>query len=346
MEAVGYRAHYVIVDERKWSLYANDWGALTLARDVFEGPEAALRGFIAQPACAPGDWLDAVRCDGAVLIDLSRKRLLFFCTSLLCPELFLPATRRIYFEMLRARWPGWEIAWAYEGLFDLADAIGLPRSSVFYPFEPKEAPLELVVNADEPWTLVSILSPDVAPAHYPLYHPLGEILRCGPGLLERLAPLDSRATIALDEPVFEGGAVVDLGAHTVDYWRVAEHEPGVRTIIADRWPGWSGVFHEDAFEGHSARVAGTVAVGAGDKTEALRSVVQMLLRWTPDATAEVTSVAAMMIADDVPPSSFPPSSQRPSTPDEAAAWESVVREAAAAYGSQHAIAVPQEAAAP
>ena len=38
--------------------------------------------------------------------------------------------RRVYLQMLGRVWHGWQIAWAFEGIADVADYVGYPRDRV------------------------------------------------------------------------------------------------------------------------------------------------------------------------------------------------------------------------
>jgi hypothetical protein len=71
--------------------------------------------------------LDDVWCEGAALMDIDNKVLLLFGGE---DIKFDPPLRRVYLQLLRSAWSGWGIRWAFEGVVDIADYLGLDRLTV------------------------------------------------------------------------------------------------------------------------------------------------------------------------------------------------------------------------
>lgn len=68
------------------------------------------------------DW-----AEGGALIDQVRCVLTFYGDT--GDRLTIPA-RRLLLLLLRWRWPHWRVEWAYDGIGDLAAAVGVDRSVV------------------------------------------------------------------------------------------------------------------------------------------------------------------------------------------------------------------------
>jgi hypothetical protein len=76
---MGQRANFVVVEPAGYELFYSHWGANTVDRDVFFGPETTLEYFrrqrVVQP---PHGWLDEVWAEGGALLDCARYTLLYF----------------------------------------------------------------------------------------------------------------------------------------------------------------------------------------------------------------------------------------------------------------------------
>jgi hypothetical protein len=275
---MGSRANYVLVERTGSSLFYSHTGAAHLARDLFGGPAEMARLIRAQQRCAPTDWLGGRLCEGAALLDIERKYALFFCWSLCCPALFTSETRRVYFEMLAERWPGWQLGWAFGELYDLVDYVGQARDVLGPAPAPSMASDELLEpDAEPPWSIVSVRMLGKPIAHYLFRNTIDQILSRGPSLLDELSRIVPRGALVLEERPEDGGIFIDVPSRRIDYWRTALTSPCVRSLVTARWPGWQGQFYEDAPDAHIARAGGSLQLGSGVTPQALRRVVTMLL---------------------------------------------------------------------
>src|SRR5206468_1193034 len=93
----------------------------------------------------PSWWLDDCDAEGGVVLDMDRRVLLLYGGEDL---LFDVPLRRLFLRLLGHVWKGWEVRWAHEGIADLADYVGYPRSEV------------LTSRARVPQRFRVILSPD------------------------------------------------------------------------------------------------------------------------------------------------------------------------------------------
>ena len=73
---MGQRAVLIIAENEKYEIYYDHWCANTLDSYLFWGPEEAV-SYIRKHDPEKGYWLNDVWCEGAVLVDLDKKKLLF-----------------------------------------------------------------------------------------------------------------------------------------------------------------------------------------------------------------------------------------------------------------------------
>jgi hypothetical protein len=113
---MGNRANFVIVKDQDWQLYYSHWAGGRILDALIGGPGLALRYAQSLRKCAKDQWVDPVWADGGAVVDLDRRRLLFFGDGLMVdmPE------RRAVMSVLAAVWPGYAIGWAYDGTAELA----------------------------------------------------------------------------------------------------------------------------------------------------------------------------------------------------------------------------------
>src|SRR5690349_12238599 len=85
----------------------------------------------------------------AAVVDLDRRALVLFGgEGILCDV----PLRRAYLDLLRHPWRGWRIQWAHEGLAEIADYVGRPRSGVLVADDPRtraETELSLLKPPEE-----------------------------------------------------------------------------------------------------------------------------------------------------------------------------------------------------
>ncbi|MEV5204471.1 hypothetical protein [Streptomyces sp. NPDC053720] len=123
-------AHYVVVPEHgDYELYVFKWGATGLDISLLAGPDITISHFRASEN-AWGNWRDEILCEAAALVDLRHKVLLFFAWEGPTTTFLLhPAAR----EWHDHAWTGWDVRWAYSGLAELHEYLGLDPQAVSCP---------------------------------------------------------------------------------------------------------------------------------------------------------------------------------------------------------------------
>jgi hypothetical protein len=235
---LGERANYVLVRGGQWRLRYSHWGATEIARDVFWGPERALR--VIESCELVESWLDEVWCQGAVLMDCDHQRLLFFGGGALEHDLPL---QRIYLQMLAHTWRGWQVQWAYNGILDIARYVAVESNKIVvrdsdYEKPPKIGRIRslrrLGPNEQGIWFTVRDANGRLADNYFK--DVMQALLCAGPVLLDRFPP-------RLIDPIppedrVKGGAWIDAVQKELIFWR-ADSVPDLERRFGARWPGWS-----------------------------------------------------------------------------------------------------------
>jgi hypothetical protein len=103
-----------------WQLYYSHWGGCRILDALIGGPDLALRYAASLRRCEKDDWCAPSWADGGAVIDLDRRRVLFFGEGLMTTM----NERRALMSVLATVWPGYEICWAYDGTAELAGYVG------------------------------------------------------------------------------------------------------------------------------------------------------------------------------------------------------------------------------
>lgn len=239
---MGNRANFVIVDNQEWRLHYAHWTGCRMLDALAFGPETALRYVDSQRSCSKRDWLDPAWADGGAVIDLDRRRLLFFGDELMIgiPE------RRAMLQVLDTMWPGYAVRWAYDGLAELADYVGAELRVHDWPKRPTT---KLARNRKELCQVVSVVDEDGRLRLWSLGWTVSQAWH-GPTLLEELPGRGlTRLTLGV---IPEGGVHVDVGRKTVGEWHTVD-TMGICREMADRWPGWQAESWGDGFEEQADR---------------------------------------------------------------------------------------------
>jgi hypothetical protein len=75
---LGNRANFVIVKDQDWQLSYSHWGGCRMLDALIGGPELALRYAASLRRCEKTEWCDPSWADGGAVVDLDRRRVLFF----------------------------------------------------------------------------------------------------------------------------------------------------------------------------------------------------------------------------------------------------------------------------
>jgi len=146
---MSHRGNLVLADENGYTVRKCHC-ALALLQLMFWGPQFAINYIL--DITESDDWNHIVEDEGSVLIDLSKRKILFYGGEYI--QLHVPRLR-LYIELMKHVWTGWTVGWADRGVFDLADYVNYPRSKVDYidysRYVQSEDFLIDSLNPDETW---------------------------------------------------------------------------------------------------------------------------------------------------------------------------------------------------
>ncbi len=277
---MGQRANFAIVENRTYTLYYSHWCANTITRDLFWGPDHALRFIRAQRKVDESGWLDSVWAEGGAVCDLDNHVLLLFGGEDIQYDVPL---RRVYLAMLHRAWSPWTIRWAYEGIADIADYVGYPRVKVLNKFEDDELRTSLAPPQQREWTdiVASFRLADGRLRFYPLAGCLEWFLLSGANLAKEFKPSSGLESLPLDEWLGDdfanGGFHIDTGAKTLDFW-AADPLPGIPDLLSALWTGWKVNWHQDNFEAQLNASEGSLRLPNRTVEALQKNVKDILLR--------------------------------------------------------------------
>lgn len=271
---MGHRANFVIVENGDWNLYYSHAGAPAVERHLFWGPAYALAWIREHRPLQKNEWLSPPWDEGGTLVDCDRKVVLFYGGDYVQFDFVL---RRFYLKMMQALWPGWTLRWAYEGLGDFVDHLGLSRTLVQEKgrSDSEKLPsrdLEKLVSQLDRGTLAEVDKEDCTSHSVLLTFPDSNgwrgklevwmspvsLLREGPLLWEALQRFSGQGFLRLvDWP--QAGIHLDPQARKVLWW--TNHGYGCqdwRRDIDEAWAGWKVLFVEDGYEAQEAHMQGGI----------------------------------------------------------------------------------------
>jgi hypothetical protein len=275
----------VVVQGGERVLHYSHWAAASLARDLFWGPEHALR--FARRQQRLDQWLDERWCEGGAVLDADARSLVLFGG----PEVdYDVELRAVYLELLAAAWSGWRVGWAHEGIADLARAAGVDSAVVrVEELDPRPAPAQ-PGRWTETVATVGDARGDVRV--YALATPTANVLASGPALLDQLAHLEPTRPLPLDE-IPPGG--VHLVPHERRLWfwlthRAMEAQERVRRA----WPGWDVVWLRDRYPEHEELARPVLRFPARPDPELVALLERILLADQSDPVRGAVSTARLL----------------------------------------------------
>ncbi|GGN72283.1 hypothetical protein GCM10010112_40400 [Actinoplanes lobatus] len=273
---MGSRANVAIRMDGAWTHCGSDSIGYSLDAYLALGPEPALAVFGAMPAWDdPAQWQTESVCEAGALIDLDAQELLFFLDVDYHQRLAL-------LDGCRRTWPGWTIRWAYNGIADVTDALGLDRAVLGrQPWDNTALFKWHKPGPEEELVLHHVIT--VGTTAYGLDYNAEAPWSIGPALLDQLFELPRVTTLPR---VPRSGLHLDPAARTAGVWST-EPVYGLTERFADRWPGWTLRFWEDRYLEQQRRCGNGFTFAdpadlAGASAQAL--VDRVLRHWVPATT--------------------------------------------------------------
>ena len=275
---MGHRANLVIVENGTADVRFDQWGALSLPGYLFWGPHSSLAYFRSCDQPENGEWLDHVWCEGAALMDLDHKVMMFFGGDEL--EGHIPQ-RREYLALMGKMWPGWEIRWAVEGLADIAEYAGMGRDKVIARNEKEVLSEENLLAAltghgeqDENTYAAACLSFKSTDGKLKLF--LSEFQSCeaivgfGAGLINLCRNQTGIERLNLN--CFPASGIhIDEQKKLIEYW-VSGAMPQLLDEIKRAWEPYEIRFIGNDFEKHLNQCGGRLSINIPGRTQLLEAI--------------------------------------------------------------------------
>jgi len=286
---MGQRANFIVIENGERTIYYDHWAANRLDDELFWGPDEALHFFRQRDPVGNDGWLDEVWCEGAAIVDLDRKKLLFFGGEDVHYDARL---RSAYLDLLRRQWPGWDVRWAPEGLMTIVDELGLPRENFARKREATDG--VFAINRAHPdWSDVLLT---IQPLQGPIL--LSAVIGDEEGLLGGIAPIDKliegrffglfgrlplMPTLRWEGGDFpKGGVHIDRKRQRVTTWW-SPTTGDVRRAAERAWSGWTLDWRFDDYEWHLALCGKVLALPPFDEREAQQQILERLEQTLVDA---------------------------------------------------------------
>lgn len=329
---MGQRANLILEDDEGYDLYYSHWRAHSLDCDLFWGPDAAIEFIQRQRSVADGaEWLDEVWAEGGAVVDLAERSLLWFGGEDVLHDVPL---RRVHLALMKEMWPGWEVRWAHEHIWELANYVGHGGEALLRG--DANAYLPKIHHPEEPDWLSFVLSLRGSDGRWKLhaYDTLEqEAALAGPGWLAALGAADLPETYdyaARTDTFPQGGLHIDEAARRVDVW-LAPAAAAFERRLKYAWPGWDVRWHRDRFEAVTDQLGDRLVLPVTDPDALVEVIRANVLRPPRDHSGlvqELTSHPAVAPREGAPVS-INPLAQRDDVgpaagPDRARAFDAAV----------------------
>jgi hypothetical protein len=287
---MGNRANIVIVKDRDWQLYYAHWAGGRILDALIGGPELALRYAQSLRQSPKDEWVTPLWADGGALVDLDRRRVLFFGESLMIemPE------RRGLMRVLSAVWPDYAIGWAYDGTAELASYVGAELRANTSDMRPG---LRLNQDRNALCHLVSVVDAAGQLRMWPVYWDLSQAWH-GPAVIRKLPGRGVRSLKLGKIP--EGGLHIDVSGKTVGVWQTAD-SMGIFQALPELWSGWHTECWEDRFEEQALRCKDALRLPALDLVAGVDSALSRIRSRVFESFADSPAGQIAKIADLLAP---------------------------------------------
>lgn len=255
---MGHRANLVVITEAGTEIYYSHWAGLYLDVDLFWGPQIATAFARSQRSEREGaQLLNDVWCEGGAVIDHTRHTLLWFGGE--GARYDIPR-RRLHLRLMSRLWPGWTIRWAFEGVADIADYLGIPRERLLVSSLTDSINLSGLDSLQDPRWVLTVIS----------FVREGSLRFLGTGTeINLVLPVADKFLATLrevegGEPVYRnnvaeefpnGGMHIDFDAREL-FWWAAPDTPGTPSQLAALLPDWRITWWRDEYEAHIRKAPG------------------------------------------------------------------------------------------
>ncbi len=279
-------AIFGLIRDGETRYYADRCPVVFLHREIMYGPDD-FEAWVTQ-LDELEDWEE--ECSGGAVVDYDRRRLVWYGET---QTLRIPRVVAVYNRLLQAAWPGFEIAFAPEGMKDLAAAVGADEMEEWYGEERPETVRDAAglydeeedeeqtddeeedherFDDDEVRAWVTIVGTDGAIRHRHLGRLPEDLLARSDDPLQDLLDLPPDEVPA--EGVLAEGMWIDEASQSLGVWGAHAIQKRVPDIQSG-WEGWTVQWAERGYE-QQCEVAGPVGIPLND-SEALAKILPSIL---------------------------------------------------------------------
>ncbi|MEK3913028.1 hypothetical protein [Paenibacillus sp. FSL H7-0331] len=276
---MGQRANLIIVSNDTYDLYYSHWCANTLPKDLFWGPQYAIKFIEMQTKVDVSGWLDDVWAEGGAVLDLDNKKLVFYGGE---DILFDIPLRNLFLSLMNKTWYGWKIEWAYEGILDLASYVGYPKEKVLTGRVDDIKDLSLAPPEEKNWvnTVASVKFSDNEMLLFPLCGEIEVYLSFGPEIVNKIDKSYGYTSLSLSEwtegfPV--GGFHIDVTEKRVEFWH-ANNIPDISKQLVTKWSDWKVREYYCDYESQVRSTRGLLQFHSIDRQRLLTQLRALLLK--------------------------------------------------------------------
>ena len=275
---MGQRANLIIVENGRYELYYDHWCANSLDSYLFWGVYETVSFIREHDKSGSEYWLDDVWCEGAVLVDLDNKKLLFFGGE---DIMFNIPLRRVYLELLKEIWEGYEVNWAFEGIIDLARYVGYNWEKLLNRTEETNRDITDAFENEGDYYITGVFSL----AHeteglsiFPIYSYENNLLFCSDEtVLTYISKLKSNLEVfkngKYETDCFPNfGMHVDMKKRELIFWESDTTHADYYKKIENFWPGWEISYLYDNYHEHAELIKSDVVFPKTDHKKCIAQI--------------------------------------------------------------------------
>jgi hypothetical protein len=291
---MGSRATYAVRRKDGTQLYYSHWGGQHVEDDLLWGPDVAISFIQSLDTGSAEDLLlDTAWCEGGAVIDAVQRDLLVFGGETISAD---PDLRNLWLRLCRVAWSGWSVNWAYHGMADIADALGVSRDRVLGKLTYEKFDVNKLYSchtAGRARMLLSIRDNDGALQHIGFDAPLEYYVFGGPVLietLERCKPY-SVAELKLGKDLPQDAIYIDMPERELVVTLApvfGNYDPRYLGLIQKAWSGWQVKLNFEGLSQHTKISRLDFAIPPHSLETMLQTLRQSACApWTYDSAATV-----------------------------------------------------------
>ena len=125
---MGHRYNLIVVENGNSEYWYSQFGATSIPCDMLGGAKSTIA--YARSLERRDELLDPDWCEGAILINVDKKTVLYFEDTGNHYYNHSPKLRQVLLKFIACRWEDWSVGWAEHGWYDIATELRIPFPSM------------------------------------------------------------------------------------------------------------------------------------------------------------------------------------------------------------------------